>query len=507
MGLRILNRRRFCRIQAEEIMNRALLARRCALILIATLALFPSIAGATEPVRILDAKDINSGDTAWMLTSSALVLMMTGPGLALFYGGLVRRKNVLGTMMHCFILMALVSVLWAIVGYSLAFDVGNPFIGGLHFAFLRGVGVAPCEYAPTIPHTTWMAYQMMFAIITPALICGAYAERMKFSSMLAFSSAWLLLVYCPLAHMVWGKGGFLNSSFPGGVIPTCDFAGGTVVHISSGVSALVCALVLGRRRGYGSHPMPPHSVVLSVIGAAMLWVGWFGFNAGSALAANGLASAAFVNTHLATAAGALGWMLIEWIRTGKPTVLGAISGAVAALVVITPASGFTLPMWAMLMGFIGGVACYFSATTLKHIFGYDDSLDAFGVHGTGGTIGAILTGVFAVAAVNLPVGFGNITKLGLIEGNTTTIRHQLIATGIAWAIAIVGSLVILTVVGSIFGLRVDEADEYEGLDLSQHGESGYNIEDAYSATYAGGGASLVNGGEKKRDSVLAGTAH
>ena len=336
-----------------------------------------------------------------MLMSSALVLMMTGPGLALFYGGLVRRKNVLGTMMHSFILMAVVSVVWAIVGYSLAFDVGTPFIGGLRFAFLRDVGAAPCEYAPTIPHTTWMIYQAMFAIITPALISGAYAERMKFRSMLMFSVLWLLVIYCPMAHMVWGKGGLLNA-WMGGRFPALDFAGGTVVHISSGVSALVCAIALGKRRGYGEAPMPPHSVVLSVVGAAMLWVGWFGFNAGSALAANGLASSAFVATHLAAASAALGWAGFEWLKNGKATVLGAISGAVAGLVIITPASGYTTPIYAILMGLIGGVICAVASTELKHKFGYDDTLDAFGVHGTGGTIGALLTGVFAVAAIHLP---------------------------------------------------------------------------------------------------------
>jgi Amt family ammonium transporter len=488
-------------------MKRFLRARCGAFCALGLLALFPAAARADEAVKTFSTSNINSGDTAWMLTSTALVLMMTGPGLALFYGGMVRRKNVLATMMHCFILMALVSVLWAIVGYSLAFDVGNPFIGGFHFAFLRNVGSAPSEYAPTIPHTLWMAYQMMFAIITPALICGAYAERMKFSSMLVFSTAWLLLVYCPMAHMVWGKGGLFAAGFVGAKIPACDFAGGTVVHISSGVSALVCAIILGRRRGYETAPMPPHSVVLSVVGAAMLWVGWFGFNAGSALQANGLAAYAFVNTHLATAGGALGWMMIEWIRTKKPTVLGAISGAVAALVVITPAAGFTLPMWAMLMGFIGGVVCYFTATSLKHALGYDDALDAFGVHGTGGTLGAILTGVFAVAAVNVPVAFGSITKLGLIEGNYTTVLHQLAAVGVAWTIAAIGSFIILSIINLTMDLRVSEADEYEGLDLSQHGESGYNIEDAYSATYAEDGATLVDGGSKESKEDLAAARH
>jgi Amt family ammonium transporter len=453
-------------------------------------------ASVLSGVEIKPISAINSGDTAWMLVSSALVLMMTGPGLALFYGGLVRRKNVLATMMHCFILMAVVSVLWAIVGYSLAFDTGTPFIGGLRFAFLRNVTDAPCEYAPTIPHTVWMCYQMMFAIITPALICGAYAERMKFSSMLAFSVAWLLVIYCPMAHMVWGKGGLLNA-WMGGAIPAIDFAGGTVVHVSSGVSALVCALMIGRRRGYRTQPMPPHSVVLSVVGAAMLWVGWFGFNAGSALSAGGLAGYAFANTHFAAATGALGWAFIEWYKSGKPTVLGAISGAVAGLVVITPAAGYTLPMWALLMGLIAGIVCFYSATTLKHRFGYDDTLDAFGVHGTGGTIGAILTGVFAVAAVNCPPSLSADRKhLGWIEGNYTTVLHQIIATTIAWAIAGIGSFIILSAVKAIMGLRVNESDEFDGLDLTQHGESGYNIEDAFSATFAGGGATLLDEGER-----------
>src|SRR5262245_6112716 len=352
------------------------------------------------PVDIKKVEDINTGDTAWMLTSAALVLMMTGPGLALFYGGLVRRKNVLATMMQSFILMAAVTVVWAVIGYSLAFDVGNNFFGGMRFAFLNSVGAAPCEYAPTIPHTTWMVYQLMFAIITPGLICGAYAERMKFSAMLVFSVLWLLLIYCPMAHMVWGKGGVFNWAFAGNKIPALDFAGGTVVHISSGVSALICAVVMGKRMGYGKVPMPPHSVVLSVIGACLLWVGWFGFNGGSALAAGGLASSAFVATHFASASAALGWAFAEWVKTGKPTVLGAISGAVAGLVVITPASGFVTPMAALIMGLIGGVVCFIAATSLKHALGYDDSLDAFGVHGVGGTLGAILTGVFATSVIN-----------------------------------------------------------------------------------------------------------
>ncbi|HZL35478.1 MAG TPA: ammonium transporter [Tepidisphaeraceae bacterium] len=454
------------------------------------LVLFAAPARATEAVQIdANTAHVNSGDTAWMLTSAALVLMMTGPGLALFYSGLVRRKNVLGTMMQSFILMAVVSVLWAIVGYSLAFDVGNPVIGGFRFAFLRdvtlshttGLPVGPCEYASTIPHSTWMAYQMMFAVITPALICGAYAERMKFSSMLIFSSLWLLGVYCPMAHMVWGKGGLFNigvGSVPAGRFAALDFAGGTVVHISSGVSALVCALVLGRRRGYGRVPMPPHSVVLSVIGAALLWVGWFGFNGGSALASNGLASSAFCATHFAAAAAALGWMFIEWIKSGKPTVLGAISGAVAGLVVITPASGFTTPMYALLMGFVGGIVCFFAATTLKHLFGYDDSLDAFGVHGIGGTVGALLTGVFAVAAINPGVNVG-----GAVEGNGHQVISQCLVVLLTYGIAAVGSFILLQITSLLTGgLRLREADEYDGLDITQHGESGYNFEESFPAT-------------------------
>ncbi len=445
-------------------------------------AVAPSAAQAADvtPVEIKDVSAINTGDTAWMLTSAALVLMMTGPGLALFYGGLVRRKNVLATMMQSFILMAAISVVWAVVGYSLAFDTNTPLIGGFRFAFLREVGAGPCEYAATIPHTTWMVYQLMFAIITPALICGAYAERMKFSSMLLFSVLWLLLIYCPMAHMVWGKGGLLNASM-GGKFPAIDFAGGTVVHISSGVSALVCALMLGKRQGYGRIPMPPHSVVLSVIGAALLWVGWFGFNAGSALSAGALASSAFIATHFAAATGALGWAFYEWIKNGKATVLGAISGAVAGLVVITPASGYTTPMYAMLMGVIGGVACALASTHLKHKFDYDDALDAFGVHGTGGTIGALLTGVFAVAAINLPsayaAGPGAVAKLGLLEGNTSIMVNQLVATIVTWVIAIVGSVIILKIVDALLGLRVGEEAEFDGLDLSQHGEAGYNMEE------------------------------
>ena len=431
-----------------------------------------------------DAQKINNGDTAWMLTSAALVLMMTGPGLALFYSGLVRRKNVLGTMMQSFILMAVVSIIWAVIGYSLAFDYLCPVIGGLKFFGLRHVLSNPSDYAPTIPHTTWMIYQCMFAIITPGLICGAYAERMKFSAMLVFSTLWLLMIYCPLAHMVWGKGGLFNIGVADGpngtmivgALPALDFAGGTVVHISSGVSALVCAIVLGKRRGYGHVPMPPHSVVLSVIGASLLWVGWFGFNGGSALSSGALASSAFIATHFAAAAAALGWMFIEWWRTGKPTVLGAISGAVAGLVVITPASGFTSPMYAIVMGFIGGVVCFYTATAMKHFFGYDDSLDAFGVHGVGGTIGAILTGVFAVSWINS-------SGSGLVDGHPMQVLHQLAATALTWVLAAVGTYILLQLTKFLCGgLRMTEADEYDGLDITQHGESGYNFEESFPGT-------------------------
>ena len=420
----------------------------------------------------------SAGDNAWMLVSAALVLMMTGPGLALFYGGLVRRKNVLGTMMHSFALMAVVSIVWAIVGYSLAFGEGNAFIGDLRYLFLNGVGAAPnADYAGTIPQQTFMIYQLMFAVITPALISGAYAERMKFSAMLLFTVLWLLIVYFPLAHMVWGKGGFLNA-FLGGKVPCLDFAGGTVVHISSGVSALVCALYLGKRRGYMTEPMKPHSLVISVIGACLLWVGWFGFNAGSALAASSLATSAFVATHFATAAAALGWMFAEWIKNGKPSMLGAISGAVAGLVAITPASGFVKPFPAMLIGLVAGVLCFFMVTGVKSKFGYDDTLDAFGVHGAGGTIGALLTGVFATNLVNdgLKDSAGKVLPLGMVDGNGGQVLNQAIGVAISWALAIVGTLIILKICDALLGVRVSAEQELEGLDVSMHGEEGYNLE-------------------------------
>jgi Amt family ammonium transporter len=421
----------------------------------------------------------SAGDNAWMLTSAALVLLMTGPGLALFYGGLVRRKNVLSTMMHSYILMAVVTVLWVFYGYSLTFAEGNRFIGDLRYAFLSGVGAAPnADYAPTIPQQTFMIYQLMFAIITPALISGAFAERIKFKSMLLFTVLWSTFVYFPMAHMVWGKGGLLNA-FTGGTIPCFDFAGGTVVHITSGVSALVCALYLGKRVGYPSEAMKPHSVVLSCVGACLLWVGWFGFNAGSALAANGLATSAFVATHLATAAATLGWMGAEWMRSGKPSVLGAISGAVAGLVAITPASGFVAPMPALLIGLAAGIFCYFTATVVKHIFGYDDSLDAFGVHGCGGTLGALLTGVFATTLVNdtwTKDAAGRLLPMGLIDGHPIQVLYQLGGVAISWLLAGVGTVVILKVCDLVFKVRASYDEEREGLDLSMHGEEGYFLE-------------------------------
>jgi Amt family ammonium transporter len=420
----------------------------------------------------------SAGDNAWMLVSAALVLMMTGPGLALFYGGLVRRKNVLGTMMQSFVLMALVTVLWALVGYSLAFGEGTSFIGGLRYAFLNGVGAEPnADYAATIPQQTFMIYQLMFAIITPALISGAFAERMKFSAMLLFTTLWSLFIYFPMAHMVWGKGGLLNA-FLGGTIPCLDFAGGTVVHITSGVSALVCALYLGKRRGYPNESMKPHNLVLSFIGACLLWVGWFGFNAGSALGASALATSAFVATHFGAAAAALGWILAEWLRSGKPSVLGGISGCVAGLVAITPASGFVKPFPALLIGFAAGIVCYFMVVAVKHKFGYDDSLDAFGVHGAGGTLGALLTGVFATCAVNsaLKDASGRPAALGLVDGNGFQILNQLAGCAIAWVLAIVGTLVILKICDVVVGVRVSPENEVEGLDLSLHGEEAYNLE-------------------------------
>lgn len=424
--------------------------------------------------QVVDAR--TSADNGWLLISSALVLMMTGPGLALFYGGLVRTKNVLGTMMQSFAMIAIITVLWGIIGYSLCFAPGNAFIGGFQYAFLHGVGGAPNpDYAPTIPHLTFMVFQLMFAVITPALITGAFAERMKFSAMIAFMVLWSLLVYAPVAHMVWGKGGFLSATL-GGRFPILDFAGGTVVHITSGVSALICAVYLGRRLGYGEEPMPAHSIVLTFIGGCLLWIGWFGFNAGSALAAGTLATSAFVATHFAAAAAVVTWSTAEWLRSGKPTAVGALSGAVAGLVAITPAAGFVHPMAALIIGGVAGVFCYTMVSVVKSYFGYDDSLDAFGVHGAGGTIGALLTGIFASRAVNAIFvdTKGTALPVGWLEGNHQQLLYQAIGAAIAASIAIIGTLAILKLVDLVIGVRVAPPHEVEGLDQTQHGESGYS---------------------------------
>ncbi len=396
---------------------------------------------------------LDSGDTAWMLTSTALVLMMTIPGLALFYGGMVRKKNVLATVMQSFAITCLVTVLWMVIGYSWAFTEGSPWIGGNSRFFLMGMSVGALN--GTIPESVFMCFQMTFAIITPALIAGAFADRMKFSSMLWFMGLWSLFVYSPIAHWVWGPGGYL------GGIGVLDFAGGTVVHINAGVAGLMCALVLGKRKGLGHENMAPHNLVLTMIGASLLWVGWFGFNAGSAVASNGAAGMAMAVTQIATATAALAWMFVEWALKGKPSVLGICSGAVAGLVAITPASGFVDPTGALVIGAAAGAGCYWGATSLKHMFGYDDSLDAFGVHAVGGIIGALLTGVFARAAIAKP---------GLIDGNAYQVVIQIygiLGTLIYDAIA---TLIILFVIKAIMGLRVSEEVERDGLDLSLHGE-------------------------------------
>jgi Amt family ammonium transporter len=407
------------------------------------------------PAFAQDAPKLDSGNTAWMLVSTALVLMMTIPGLALFYGGMVRKKNVLATVMQSFAVTCLMTLLWFVVGYSLAFSDGggmNAFIGGLSKTFLSGITVGTL-WAPgvaNIPEYVFAIFQMTFAIITPALIAGSFAERMKFSAMLWFMGLWLLLVYAPIAHWVWG-GGFLGGA---GVL---DFAGGTVVHINAGVAGLMCALVMGKREGYGTVNMAPHNLVYSVIGASLLWVGWFGFNAGSELAADGLAGAAMVNTQVAAAAAGLAWMFTEWLAAKKPSVLGIISGAVAGLVAITPAAGFVDPKGAFVIGIAAGILCYLAAVRLKHVFGYDDSLDAFGVHGVGGIIGALLTGILADTAIN---------PLGKDASVVTQIYG--IAFTIVWTAVV--SLIILYVLKATIGLRPSTQEEIEGLDLSQHGE-------------------------------------
>ena len=411
----------------------------------------------------------NSADLCWMLIASALVLFMTAPGLAMFYSGLVRKKNVIGVMMQCLFLMGLMSVVWALWGYSLAFGPGNAFVGNLDYLFLNGLTMKDGSLpGGSVPDLVFMIFQGMFFVITPALICGAFAERMKFSAMVVFMVLWGTLVYCPLCHMVWGEGWLFfggEDALLGGAL---DFAGGTVVHISSGVSALICALMLGKRIGFGKKDMRPHNLTYTAMGAAMLWVGWFGFNAGSAIAANDLAANAFVVTHLSAAAGAVAWAFIEWVRRGKPSILGTASGAVAGLVCITPASGFVQPMPALFMGFIAGSVCFLACGKIKHLLGYDDSLDAFGVHGIGGILGAALTGVFATLDVN-PAGADGI----FYGGSWSLLAAQLAAVIVTIVISAVLSAVILKVIELTIGLRVDADTELQGLDLATHGEEGY----------------------------------
>ncbi len=445
------------RSDARHSMKVAHMKKIPAVFALLALAVASASAAAQTPAAPNPAAFINSGDNAWMLTSTALVLMMTIPGLALFYGGMVRKKNVLATVIQSFAITCLVSVLWMIVGYSLAFTSGNAFIGGLSRFFLDGMGLDSVNaLAPTIPESTYMTFQMTFAIITPALITGAFADRMKFSAMLWFMGLWLLAVYAPIAHMVWGPSGWLGGD---GVL---DYAGGTVVHINAGVAGLVTALVLGKRVGYGREPMPPHNLVLTMIGASLLWVGWFGFNAGSAVAANDRAGMAMAVTQIATAAAALGWMAVEWMTRRKPTILGICSGAVAGLVAITPAAGFVAPSGALVIGLAAGMVCFFTAVYMKEWLGYDDSLDAFGVHGIGGTLGALLTGVFAVKAIG--------GTAGALEGNVGQLLIQ--AKGIAVTVIYdaVVTFILLKLIDFAIGLRVSEEQEREGLDVSLHGE-------------------------------------
>ena len=428
-----------------------------------------------EAVTSAPAPVFVGADIAWMLVSCALVLMMTAPGLALFYGGLVRKKNILGVMMQCMFLMGIMSLVWAGWGYSLAFsgDIKG-IVGNLDFAMLKdvmpswkdGAQVIPAE--GTIPRSLHMVFQMMFFIITPALICGAFAERMKFSSMVVFSVLWGTFVYCPVAHWVWSTSGWCSEFNPNAAFKSFDFAGGTVVHITSGISALVCALMLGRRLGFGQEPMPPHNLTYTFIGASLLWVGWFGFNAGSALMANAAAVNAFVATHMAAAAGVVAWAGMEWILRGKPSILGACSGAVAGLVCITPAAGTVTPIDGVILGLAAGAVCFFACTTLKNTFKYDDSLDAFGVHGVGGTLGAILTGVFASPAIT-----GTTEKMGLLYGNPQQMVAQLAGVGAAIATAVVGSVILLKIIDLTMGLRVSQEGELQGLDIYEHGEEGY----------------------------------
>jgi ammonium transporter, Amt family len=417
----------------------------------------------SQPASATAEPKIDSGDTAWLLTSSALVLLMTAPGLALFYGGMVRQKNALATIMQSFIIMALISVQWVLWGYSLAFGPDKSgLIGGLEWLGLQGVGLDPGPYSDTVPHQAYMLFQLMFAIITPALITGTFAERMKFSTFIVFTLLWATLVYDPLAHWVWGKGGWL------GGMGTLDFAGGTVVHISSGISALAAALVIGKRRGFGHEPMPPHSLPFTVAGAALLWFGWFGFNAGSALSAGALATSAFLVTNTAAASAALAWMFSEWAIRGRPTVLGAASGAVAGLVAITPASGYVGPLASILIGAVAGFLCY-NACNLKTKLGYDDSLDVVGVHGVGGTWGALATGLFATKAINAAGADG------LFYGNPGQLWNQLVGIVAAWVLGFVVTFILLKILDATMGLRVTEEDEVAGLDISQHSETAYSI--------------------------------
>jgi Amt family ammonium transporter len=421
----------------------------------AALAPAPAAAAPAEAAPAAEAPKLDSGNTAWMITATALVLLMTIPGLALFYGGMVRKKNVLATLMQSFAITALATLLWMVAGYSLAFTEGGPYVGGLSKMFLNGLTVEGLN-GLTIPETVFMMFQMTFAIITPALIAGAFADRMKFSAMLWFIGIWSLAVYAPITHWVWGPGGWLLGM---GIL---DFAGGTVVHINAGIAGLVAAIVLGKRLGYGKEPMAPHNLTLTVMGAAMLWVGWFGFNAGSELAADGRAGMAMAVTQIATAAAALAWMFAEWIGKGKPAVLGIASGAVAGLVAITPASGFVGPMGALIIGLVAGVVCFWGATSLKRMLGYDDSLDAFGVHGIGGIVGAILTGVFAVKDIG--------GTAGMLEGNGGQVMTQLVGVGATLAYGAIATFIILKVIDMVIGLRVTEEQEREGLDVSLHGE-------------------------------------
>jgi Amt family ammonium transporter len=434
-------------------------------------------AGSQLQAPVAPVVTINNGDNAWLLASSALVLMMTAPGLILFYGGLVRTKNVLSTMMHSLILMALISALWMVFGYSMCFAPGNAFCGNplTHF-LLRGVGAAPdADYAATIPAETFMLFQMMFAIITPALISGAVAERVKFKAYVAFMLIWAVVIYFPLCHMVWGKGGYFNWAL-GGKIPVLDFAGGTVVHISSGVSALVFALMIGKRDGFPHEPMVPHNVVLSLVGTGLLWVGWFGFNAGSALSAGSLATSAFAATHFSAAAAALSWAAMEWKLKGKPSVLGAAAGMVAGLATITPASGFVSIPAAFCIGLVAGVVCYTAVTKIKSVCGYDDSLDVFGVHGVGSVIGMLMLGFLANAEVNPAIAttFKADGVAVSLAGGSHQFFNQFIGVAFTVVLAAAGTFLIVKVVDATIGLRVDQEDESVGLDLSQHGERAYN---------------------------------